>query len=234
LVGGVLSASVDLVVIFTVFSFVPHIEGFSTFTGILIYGMYGMVESIFFIFFAWTLWFSHRYIIQGDLITVLSRPSRALALLMATNASREELLYLAVRFAVFIFAVVKLRLTFLRSLALLACVIPGVLMLAGIFVIVACIGARYPKSEEAFTPLMQMIGFAKYPTSIYPRSVRFLLNWVVPYSLIAFVPVSIILGLQIYDFSFNLWWLPVYGFGIFSIAYILFYFTANRFESTGT
>lgn len=225
---------VDIAVIFAVYRFIPQIEGFDTYTCVLIYSMYGIVTSVFYTLFPWTLWFSRSYIIEGNLVTLLAKPASPLMLLIAKDSSAEEFIYLAVRVAVYIFAVVKLKFGFPIILALSAGMIPGILTIVGIFLLVACVSARYPGAEEAFSPVTSLSDFARYPTSIYPKALRVILNWIVPYSLIAFVPVSMILGIDLRGLSYRLWWLPLYGIGIFILSYILFKITIRRYEASGT
>ena len=225
---------VDVAVIFAVYRFIPQIEGFDMYTCILIYSMYGIVTSVFYTLFPWTLWFSRSYVIDGNLITILTKPVSPLSLLIAQDSSAEELIYLLVRVLVYLFVVVKLEYDVLTILALSAGMIPGVMTIAGIFLLVACVGSRFPGAEEAFSPVTSLSDFSRYPTSIYPKALRIILNWIIPYSLIAFVPVSLVFGIDISDLAYRLWWLPLYGVGIFMLGYISFSFTIRRYESTGT
>ena len=41
-----------------------------------------------------------------------------------------------------------------------------------------------------------MAEFAKYPTQIYSKIVRFIITWVIPFAFVAFLPASYFLGMQ--------------------------------------
>ena len=233
-VVAVLRLAVGLTVIFTVYSFIPSIEGFDAYACILVYAGYSFVTSLFYTLFPWTLWYSRRYIIEGRMLTMITKPIDPLLYLIGENFSCEEFLEAIANLLLFVIVAALSGVSWWRILALVALFVPSTMTVTGIFILVASLGARSHGIERAFSPITSMIDFAQYPTSIYPRGIRFFMNWIIPYSLIAFVPVSIALGVSPAELSKTLWWMPVYGISIFFISIYAFRSTLRGFESSGT
>lgn len=42
----------------------------------------------------------------------------------------------------------------------------------------------------------QMAYFAKYPTEIYARFIRFIITWIIPFAFVAYLPASYFLGVR--------------------------------------
>jgi ABC-2 type transport system permease protein len=73
--------------------------------------------------------------------------------------------------------------------------------------------------------------FAQYPLSIYPRAIRFLLTWVVPYGFTSFYPASFLLGR---DLGPVVWLSPLVAAALLVIGYRLWLVGLNRYEGTGS
>lgn len=76
-----------------------------------------------------------------------------------------------------------------------------------------------------------MANFAKYPTEIYSKGVRFLITWVIPFAFVAYLPASFfmktdtsagVVGIEC-AIAFVFWW----------IAYALFRRGTQVYESAG-
>lgn len=76
-----------------------------------------------------------------------------------------------------------------------------------------------------------MANFAKYPTEIYSKGVRFLITWVIPFAFVAYLPASFFMkadtsaGVVVIEcgIAFVFWW----------IAYALFHRGTQVYESAG-
>ncbi len=73
--------------------------------------------------------------------------------------------------------------------------------------------------------------FAQYPLSIYPRMIRFLLTWVVPYGFASFYPASFLLGR---DLGPLVWLSPLVAALLLVVGYRLWLAGLNRYEGTGS
>jgi ABC-2 type transport system permease protein len=84
-----------------------------------------------------------------------------------------------------------------------------------------------PVSELVFGNYL----FAQYPLSIYPRVIRFLLTWVVPYGFASFYPASFLLGR---DLGPVVWLSPLVAAVLLVIGYRLWLVGLRRYEGTGS
>lgn len=228
---SVTRAIINIIVIITIFSFIPTLKNFNANECILIYSIYLMVIGLFYAFFNWTLFYSNSYLINGKLTDVLIKPVNPLLFIIGQRFAFSEIIEFFTGFVLFIYSIIILKISILKTLSLLLLVGPGTLSIAGIFIIVASIARKFPKIDEAFNPLMSILDFAQYPVSIYPNMVKFFLTWIFPISLIAFYPASIVLEKEI--FSLKLLFLPIYGLLFFIIGYLLFVKSVRDYESTG-
>ena len=231
---SILRLLVGLGIIFTVYSFIPEIEGFDRYTCILLFAAYSMVSSVFYMLFAWTLWYSRRYLVEGKLMLILTKPLSPLLYLMGENFSREEVPDVIASTVLFFVASIILKAHPLQIFTMLAFLVPGVLTIAGLYLIVASIASRFHTVEQAFSPITEFMSFAEYPISIYPKAIQFVLLWVVPYSLIAFIPIAAVRGISVDTIPFNMWWLPLYGVVVFVIGFGAFRRSITKFEATGS
>ena len=190
-----------------------------------------MSVSIFYCFFSWTLFFSSSYIISGKLSNVILKPVNPFLFISAQSFEPSELFSFIVGFVIFIYAVIISHISLIDAFFLILLIIPGILMLLGIFLIIASLAKYIPKIDESFTPLMSILNYAQYPTTIYPGFIKFILTWLLPYSLIAFYPVALIMGKA--SNGIVMFFLPFYGFLLFIIGYLLFNRTVKNYQSTG-
>jgi viologen exporter family transport system permease protein len=84
-----------------------------------------------------------------------------------------------------------------------------------------------PVSELVFGNFV----FAQYPLSIYPRVIRFLLTWVVPYGFTSFYPASFLLGR---DVGPLVWLSPLVAVVLVVIGYRFWLVGLRRYEGTGS
>jgi ABC-2 type transport system permease protein len=73
--------------------------------------------------------------------------------------------------------------------------------------------------------------FAQYPLSIYPRAIRFLLTWVVPYGFTSFYPASFLLGRDLGPVVFLG---PLVAGALLLLGYRLWLVGLARYEGTGS
>ncbi len=78
----------------------------------------------------------------------------------------------------------------------------------------------------------QLADFAKYPTEIYAKGVRFIITWVIPFAFVAYLPASYFLNPQISAWS-TIGVECVLAVVAFAIAYGVFCFGTKAYESAG-
>lgn len=78
----------------------------------------------------------------------------------------------------------------------------------------------------------QLADFAKYPTGIYARGVRFIITWIVPFAFVAYLPASYFLKPEVSAFA-TIGVECVLAVVFFTIAYSVFNLGTRVYESAG-
>lgn len=226
-----LNSVIGVLVIFLLFSKTLQIEGFSREECLLIYALYIMSVDLFYSFFSWTLWYSNVYLLGGKLGNVLKLPVNPFLYITGSNFALSEIFGVINGFILFIYSSIVLDLNFFTMFFLLFFLILGTLSITGVFLIIASLGYKFPKIEEAFSPLMTLMQFAQYPITIYQKGIRFFLTYVFPIAMIAYYPSAFCLN-KLNSVS-ELFFAAIYGMTIFSIGYLSFIKSVKKFEGGG-
>lgn len=78
----------------------------------------------------------------------------------------------------------------------------------------------------------QFADFAKYPTEIYAKGVRFIITWVIPFAFVAYLPASYFLKTEVSALS-TIGVECVLAVVFFAIAYLVFTLGTRAYESAG-
>ena len=76
-----------------------------------------------------------------------------------------------------------------------------------------------------------MADFAKYPTEIYAKGIRFLITWVIPFAFVAYLPARYFLNVE--SSLFNIGIECVIAIVFWCAAYGLFSWGIRKYESAG-
>lgn len=227
--------SLGLAFFAVVFAHVPQLAGWSFAEVLFIFGVFHVVSGLFYMLFAWTLWFSRRYLIERRLDVILVRPVPPLLQIAAEGIgnSLAELNGVAIGVGIIAYAAVQLawQPSPVDVLVLFVGIVLGVLILGGIFTVLAMISFWARATSGVSRPLMQIIGFAQYPITIFPPLLRWVLTFVFPLGLVAYAPSASVLR----DASWE--WLviaPSWGLGLWGLVGILWRRGRRRYESAGS
>lgn len=113
-----------------------------------------------------------------------------------------------------------------------AFIINGIMIYTALKIICAAVAFYTKSSFSLLNSVYQISNFAKYPMSIYPKGVMYILYFILPFGITTYLPFLAITG----DFKANFWTI----FALFSG--VIFLFMANKFwnlaeknyESTGS
>lgn len=78
----------------------------------------------------------------------------------------------------------------------------------------------------------QLADFAKYPTEIYARGVRFVITWVIPFGFVAYLPASYFLKPEVSPFA-TVGVECIIAVVFFAFAYLVFTLGTRSYESAG-
>jgi ABC-2 type transport system permease protein len=192
-----LHQAIFVVFISVLFSHIPDIKGWSFYEILFMYGFYQIVSGAFYSVFSWTLWFPSAYVMHRKLDQILISPASPYYLITCEEFGKSvmEFITVALGIGVMIYACLHLDLhfTFSMLIQLIILLVSGCLILGGVFTAITA-SAFWLKSEISLASLfMELMDFAQYPATIYPRWLRFALTYIFPIAFVSFYPASTVL-----------------------------------------
>jgi ABC-2 type transport system permease protein len=232
LVGTCLTHGATLAFIWVIMSQLPTLNGWRLPELLLIYGLLCFSRS-FAHMFTDNTWAMGYFMRAGEFDRYLVRPIDPLFHLLADGFNIDGVgnflvggvLVLSAGQALGVFSSL-LNITYLAATVASGAVIFFALNLIS-SVSAFWIVDSMPVSELVFGNYL----FAQYPLSIYPRAIRFLLTWIVPYGFTSFYPASFLLGR---DLGLLVWLGPVVAAVLLVLGYRLWLVGLGRYEGTGS
>lgn len=231
--GFFLTQVMGIAFLYLVFQQIPDLQGWTLDQLIFIYGFAQIPRGIDHLFTD-NIWLvAYRLVINGDFDRYMLRPMNIFFQVIAEKLQPDALGELLIG-----------TILVVRSLAKGIVIVDG-LHIALFFVSIFAGAVIYTSIKLFFAslafwlkvsgPFLQiaydMANFAKYPTEIYSKGVRFLITWVIPFAFVAYLPASFFLkadtsagvvGIEC-GIAFVFWW----------IAYTLFHRGTQVYESAG-
>jgi ABC-2 type transport system permease protein len=223
----------NLLTLWVVMQQIPSFNGWSFYELLLIYGLITLSKSINHMF-ADNLWTVGRvYIRSGQFDRFLVRPLDPLFHLIADRFCYDGVGNFLVGFILLVTALLGLNITLTPLMVVY--VVVAVLSGGGIFIalnLITCVSSFWimdsvPVTRAVFDNHL----FAQYPLTIYPRAVKLLLTWLIPYGFASFYPASYILGR---DVNLYVWAGPVVAAILLFIGYKFWQFGLRSYSSTGS
>lgn len=230
--SDLLFQAVNLIFILVVFDHTEFLNGWSQDEIIFIYGFFLVPYALFSSFF--NIWdFNERYIVKGELDRILTRPIHSLFQVILERMELESLFGALTGLAVMFYAGGRLNLEFhwYDPLLFVILVQGGVLVYAGIFVMIACI-SFWADARTSIMPMMYNIGnYGRYPVDIYNKAIRFVLTWILPFAFVGVYPAAYFLGkVEWYGYSF---FTPVIGLIFFGLSVVIWNEGVKRYRGAG-
>jgi ABC-2 type transport system permease protein len=232
LLSDLLFQGVNLVFILVVFGHTQFLSGWSREEIIFIYGFFLVPYALFSAFF--NIWdFNERYIVNGEMDRILTRPIHSLFQVILERMELESLFGAITGMIVMGYAAAKLNLTFhwYDPLIFMIMVIGGALVYGGIFISLASIGF-WSDAKTSIMPTMYNIGnYGRYPVDIYNRVIRFVLTWILPFAFVGVYPSAYFLGRsEWYGYAFLT---PFVGIVFFVLSVMLWNSGVKRYRGAG-
>lgn len=232
--SDLLLQAVDLVFIAVVFTKVQALAGWRFEEMLFIYGFFLVPYALFNASFAALSEVGGRYIVGGELDRILARPANALLQVQLELLRPQALNGLVL--GVVVMAVASARLGLAWSLASVLAAVAGALgawlIFGGVYVAVASLSFWTQDRGLGFFPLAYMaINFGRYPITIYPAAVRFLLTFVLPYGFVAFYPAA---GLLRGEYHLTGWLTLPVGMTTFALGLVAWRRGLAKYEGAGS
>ena len=191
------------------------------------YGMFGCVS--------WNLFdFGDRYIIEGRFDRVLLRPMATYPQILFDSFRLPALGECVVGAGVVVWTAARMEWmpSALDVLALVVTVLGGAVIFLSVFSVLAALAFHFEDRIGIAPPIFNMITFGRYPQTIFPYALRFVLRWIVPFGFVAYYPAEALLG-RVGGAGLALV-APVVALAFASFAAAAWRIGVRRYESTGS
>ncbi|MDQ3457792.1 MAG: ABC-2 family transporter protein [Deinococcota bacterium] len=231
--SDLLLQAVDLVFLMVLFSRVRALAGWSFDEALFIYGFFLIPFALFNATFAALSALGARYIVRGDLDRVLVRPMNSFLQVQLELLRPQALNGVLLGLVVIAVASVRLGLSWSApgALAATAGVVGAWLVYGGVYIAVASVNFWTQDRAGLFPIAYNLITFGRYPLTIYPAAIRFLLTFVLPYGFLAFYPAA---GLIREEFRLIGLMTPVVGVISLTVGLNLWRQGLKRYEGAGS
>lgn len=180
-----------------------------------------------------------RYVVRGDLDTVLIKPVPPLFYILASRVELQHAARLLTGIVIFLaaFHATQIRLTVIRGLFTIITVVSGSLIMFAFMLLSATVALLTTKSGK-LTDILTTANkeAATFPISIYPLAVRLLLTFVLPVAFVTYYPSLHLLGKDQFlgmpkSFQFGA---PVVAAALLLCCYSVWRIGMRHYHSTGS
>lgn len=220
--------------LYLIFQQIPHLQGWSLTQLIFIYGFAQIPRGIDHLFTD-NIWLvAWRLVITGDFDRYMLRPMNVFFQVIAEKLQPDALGELLIGSVLVVYAsmqgvavwsVGKIALFFISVLA-------GALIYTSIKLFFASFSFWIKQSGPFLQFAYELADFAKYPTDIYHKGIRFVITWVIPFAFVAYLPASYFLNARGTS-GFVILAECAIATAFWCIAYAVFRRGIRRYESAG-
>jgi len=233
--SDLLFQGVNLIFILVVFQHTASLGGWSEAEVVFVYGFFMVPSGIFGIFF--NLWgFSERYIVKGEMDRILTRPAYNLYQVLLENMDPPSVFGSLVGAVIMAISWSQMGLPFelLDALMLVVFTLGAVLIYAGIYIALTAI-SFFSDAPTGILPLMYNLqNYGRYPVSIYNKTIRFLLTWLLPFAFVGVIPASYFLDRKDDGLSALSLLTPVMGVIFLAIGLTVWNYGIKRYRGAGS
>lgn len=199
LLGFFLTQIMGIAFLYLVFEQIPDLSGWTLDQLIFIYGFAQIPRGIDHLFTD-NIWLvSYRLVINGDFDRYMLRPMNIFFQVIAEKLQPDALGELLVGTILVAGCVAKgiVIVDGLHIALFFVSVLAGALIYTSIKLFFASLAFWVKVSGPFLQVAYDMANFAKYPTEIYAKGIRFLITWVVPFAFVAYLPARFFLKADI-------------------------------------
>ena len=233
LLGFFFTQVMGIAFLYLVFQQIPDLQGWTLDQLIFIYGFAQIPRGIDHLFTD-NIWLvAYRLVINGDFDRYMLRPMNIFFQVIAEKLQPDALGELLIGTILVVRSLTKgiVIVDGLHVALFFVSIFAGALIYTSIKLFFASLAFWLKVSGPFLQIAYDMANFAKYPTEIYSKGVRFLITWVIPFAFVAYLPASFFMkadtsaGVVVIEWgiAFVFWW----------IAYALFHRGTQVYESAG-
>ena len=233
LMGFFFTQFMGIAFLYLVFRQVPSLQGWTLEQLIFIYGFAQIPRGIDHLLTDNIWLIAWRMVLSGDFDRYMLRPMNLFFQVIAEKLQPDALgellvggilLVISLQKGIVIVDGVHIGLFFVSVLA-------GALIYTAIKLFFASLSFWVKISGPFLQTAYEMADFAKYPTEIYHRAIRFVITWIIPFAFVAYLPASFFLKAEVSPGIIGIE--CIMAVVLFSIAYVVFTIGTRRYESAG-
>lgn len=182
--------------LYLVFEQIPSLQGWTLEQLVFIYGFAQIPRGIDHLFTD-NIWLvAWRLVINGDFDRYMLRPMNVFFQVIAEKLQPDALGELLVGLILVVYSAVKgvVVLDAAHIVLFIVSVFAGALIYTSIKLFFASLSFWIKQSGPFLQLAYEMADFAKYPTEIYAKVLRFVITWVIPFAFVAYLPAGYFLG----------------------------------------
>lgn len=198
LIGFFLTQIAGIVFLGLVFQQIPDLKGWTLEQLLFIYGFAQLPRGIDHLFTDNIWMVAWRYVVTGNFDRYLIRPMNLFFQVISEKLQPDAIGELLIGSILVARAFAKgvLVVDAVHIALFIASVIAGALIYTAIKLFFASFAFWMKKSGPVLQVAYEMAEFAKYPTEIYVKPIRFVITWVIPFAFVAYLPASYFLGVN--------------------------------------
>ena len=233
LMGFFFTQFMGIAFLYLVFRQVPSLQGWTLEQLIFIYGFAQIPRGIDHLLTDNIWLIAWRMVLSGDFDRYMLRPMNLFFQVIAEKLQPDALgellvggilLVISLQKGIVIVDGVHIGLFFVSVLA-------GALIYTAIKLFFASLSFWVKISGPFLQTAYEMADFAKYPTEIYNRAIRFVITWIIPFAFVAYLPASFFLKSDVSSGIIGIE--CIMAVVLFAIAYVVFTIGTRRYESAG-
>ena len=233
LLGFFLTQILGITFLYLVFEQIPDLQGWTFDQLVFIYGFAQIPRGIDHLFTD-NIWLvAWRYVINGSFDRYMLRPMNVFFQVISEKLQPDALGELLIGFTLVGISLGKgiVIVDFAHVVLFIVSVIAGAIIYTSIKLFFATIAFWVKISGPFLQVAYDMAQFAKYPTEIYAKPIKFIITWIIPFAFVAYLPAS-------YFLMADKSWLVivvecVIALVFWVVAYGFFNYGISRYESAG-
>ena len=182
--------------LYLVFEQIPDLQGWTLEQLIFIYGFAQLPRGIDHLLTDNIWMVAWRLVINGDFDRYMLRPMNIFFQIIAEKLQPDALGELLMGAILVVYSATKgvVVLDVTHGLLFLVSIFAGALIYTAIKLLFASLAFWVKQSGPFLQFAYEMADFAKYPTEIYAKALRFVITWVIPFAFVAYLPAGYFLG----------------------------------------
>lgn len=182
--------------LYLVFEQIPSLQGWTLDQLVFIYGFAQIPRGIDHLFTDNIWMVAWRLVINGDFDRYMLRPMNIFFQVIAEKLQPDALGELLVGTILVVYSAAKgvVVLDAVHIALFVVSILAGALIYTSIKLLFASLAFWIKRSGPFLQLAYEMAEFAKYPTEIYAKALRFVITWVIPFAFVAYLPAGYFLG----------------------------------------